>query len=185
MALVISMIYISGATAVRGTRNLFRHEKIILEYRIRRIIGAFLMVFIGYTVHFLGDLPTPPGPWGGINLFWPSKEMSGGWGLIWWHNWYIIYLAIRFMIMFSVVALVAGILSSIPFRFVRWSGYGVRGVTVIIALVFAWQTYSFISSHSCKEMGFDKWDKLNRSLVPQKYIKNADKYLASLSGLTE
>lgn len=48
--------------------------------------------FLAYLSHLLGDLPTPGGSWGGINLWFPFKEFTGGWGYTWWWNNYDIFL---------------------------------------------------------------------------------------------
>ncbi|MCE9500351.1 MAG: metal-dependent hydrolase [Leptospira sp.] len=172
----VSAFYVISATILRGFRNLFRKEKVILEHRTRKFTGVFLISVTGYCVHFLGDLPTPAGPWGGIALFWPSTKMSGGWSRIYWHNWYLIYISIVFFISFSIVAILAGALSAIPVKFIKWTGYFLRILTFIFSLVFSYEVYSFIDKHNFKEMGFQKWDSFNRSLVPKQYIKNADEY---------
>lgn len=183
---VVALVYVSGAIAIRGIWNLIRKKKIPLESRIRRTIGAYIICFIAYCVHFLGDLPTPPGPWNGIAMYWPSAEMAGGWGKIYWHNWYFIYLSIVLFATFIPTAVASGILSSLTFkprafRYIRWGGYALRAVTVVIALNYALTMYTFISTHSYTEMGFKKWDALQRSLVPQEYMKLGDEYLEKSS----
>lgn len=173
----IALVYITGATAARGTRNLFRKEKIVLENRILKFTGAFLAGFSGYLIHLLGDLPTPPGPWNGIALMWPSAQMSGGWGKIYWHNWYLIYMAVLFIIAFAAATIPAGILSYFKNRYIKWVSSGFRIMSVIFSLIFIFKTVSFIQTNDYNKMGFAKYDALNRSMVPQKYIKNADEYL--------
>ena len=46
----------------------------------------------GWLAHLALDLPTPPGPWGGIQLLWPHPAMVGGWGMCWWFNNYDLLL---------------------------------------------------------------------------------------------
>jgi len=54
--------------------------------------GFFSAFFMGYTLHLLGDLPTPGSIWHGIKLFWPLATPVGGFGHIWWWNNYDIFL---------------------------------------------------------------------------------------------
>ncbi len=54
--------------------------------------SSFLAFFMGYTLHLLGDLPTPDSIWHGIKLFWPLATPVGGFGHIWWWNNYDIFL---------------------------------------------------------------------------------------------
>jgi inner membrane protein len=64
-------------------------------------------LFLGYLMHLLGDLPTPPSTWGGIKLFWPLGVTVGGWGRIWWWNNYDLFLIIYVCCLVNVVALLA------------------------------------------------------------------------------
>jgi membrane-bound metal-dependent hydrolase YbcI (DUF457 family) len=53
------------------------------------------LVFAGCVVHLLGDLPTPPGPWGGLPLLFPLSSDFGGWARVWWwHNYYVMYVCL-------------------------------------------------------------------------------------------
>ncbi len=49
-------------------------------------------LFAGGILHLLGDLPTPPGPWGGLPVFFPLGIREGGWSRIGWVNEVLIYL---------------------------------------------------------------------------------------------
>ena len=60
----------------------------------RRIGVYWVVLFLGYVMHLLGDLPTPSLTWGGIKLFWPLPVAIGGTGHIWWWNNYDIFLII-------------------------------------------------------------------------------------------
>jgi inner membrane protein len=57
-----------------------------------RILLAPACVLGGFLLHLAGDLPTPASVWGGIQLFWPSETMVGGWGWAWWFNNYDVFL---------------------------------------------------------------------------------------------
>lgn len=175
-AIIIALIYITIAIALRGMRNLFRREKLPLEGRIRRFIGALLAAYIGCLAHFLGDLPTPPGPWGGIALMWPKMEMYGGWGKIYWHNYYIIYLSIAFLIGYLAVQFVAGAFSSVRIKYTQWAGYLFRGISVIMSLFFLYKVALFVQESDYRSMGREKWIQYNRTLVPEQYVRDADKY---------
>ncbi|MFH1469440.1 MAG: metal-dependent hydrolase [Pseudomonadota bacterium] len=51
-----------------------------------------LCLLAGFLLHLVGDLPTPASVWGGIQLFWPSARMVGGWGWTWWFHNYDVFL---------------------------------------------------------------------------------------------
>lgn len=51
-----------------------------------------LALFAGYTMHLMGDLPTPGYIWEGIKLLWPLPTAMGGTGHLWWWNNYDIFL---------------------------------------------------------------------------------------------
>lgn len=173
---LIALVYIVIAISSRGVINLFRRDKIPLEYRIRRTIGAFIAAFIGYAVHFAGDIPTPPGPWGGIALLWPDPKMYGGWSRINWHNWYLIYISIIFLMVYFAVHFTAGFFFAFKFKVTRWISYFFRAVSVACSIFFLFEMYTFVEKHDFKKMGYSAWDKLNRQLVPAEYMKNADEY---------
>ena len=176
MSFLFACIYLCGAITIRGIRNLTRRDKIPLEHRVFKFFGMFIVSFSCYCVHFLGDLPTPPGPWNGIAMYWPSNQMVGGWSKINWHNWYIIYLSISFLVFFIPTAIVAGIFSSVKSKYAQWISNIIRTATVLLAMHFIYQTYTYIDNNNFKEMGAAKWDSLNRSLIPKEYMKNADEY---------
>jgi inner membrane protein len=46
----------------------------------------------GFTMHLLGDMPTPGSTWDGIALWWPSTHYAGGSGDVWWWNNYDVFL---------------------------------------------------------------------------------------------
>lgn len=47
---------------------------------------VFACGFIGVCLHILGDMPTPPGSWGGLPVFFPHPARFGGTGNIGWYN---------------------------------------------------------------------------------------------------
>lgn len=53
-----------------------------------------LAFFVAFVIHLFEDMPTPSCVWGGVNLFWPSKNFVGGTGSIWWWNNYDIFLIV-------------------------------------------------------------------------------------------
>jgi inner membrane protein len=63
----------------------------------------------GFIIHLIEDMPTPSCVWGGVNLFWPSKNYIGGTGDIWWWNNYDIFIIV---IMIILTNLVLGLLRS-------------------------------------------------------------------------
>ncbi len=175
-ATVLALFYLLFAVTGRGVINLFRMDKVPLEHRLRRTVGAWIAAFIGCLAHYAGDLPTPPGPWGGIALMWPSMTMYGGWNRIFWHNWYLIYLSIGFLGSYLAVQLVAGFFAAFTPRVMRWTGYLFRTAAVVLCALFLYQTAAFVHTHDLRTMGPARWDALNRSLVPAKYMKRADAY---------
>lgn len=176
ISVFMSMVYLTFAIAFRGTVNIFRRDKRPLESRLLRFAGAVIASYIGCLVHFLGDCPTPPGPWGGIALLWPSMKMYGGWNRIFWHNWYLIYLSAMFIIIFIPAQVFAGLLSLIKIRYVRWGYYGFRALIAVFSVLFFAKIYFFIKTNDLNKLGYNEWDRLNRSMVPAEYMKNADAY---------
>ncbi len=177
----LATAYILGATFLRGVRNFFRRRKQILEFRVRRWVGAFLISYLGCLIHYAGDMIAPPGPWKGLALLWPSKEMFGGWSWIYWHNWYIIYISTYFVAAFLAVSLVAGLVQSIPHRAFLWTGRVLRVVGMVACVFYLHSYYDFVSKHNYKQVGFAAWDRLNRKLVPKEFQAFADRHAGSAS----
>ncbi len=179
-SIITAVIYLIIAISCRGVVNLFRKDKIPLESRTLRFIGAVIAAYIGCLIHFAGDCPTPPGPWGGIALMWPSTKMYGGWNRIFWHNWYFIYLSIYFLVIFIPLQFFTGVLSIIKnyikIKYLTWGYYSIRALSVVFAVMFLGKIFFFIKDHDMNKMGLNEWDKLNRSMVPAEYIKKADAY---------
>lgn len=48
--------------------------------------SAFACGFTGVCLHILGDMPTPPGSWGGLPVFFPHPARFGGFSNIGWYN---------------------------------------------------------------------------------------------------
>jgi len=81
-------------------RSLSRFTQKIALNKLK-ILGFIL----GFGVHLIEDMPTPAAYWGGVNLFWPSKTYSGGFGKIWWWNNYDIFLVIIGVIVLNIITL--------------------------------------------------------------------------------
>jgi len=62
----------------------------------------FVVFVLVYWAHLAGDLSTPSSVWGGIALWWPSSDYTGGHGKIWWWNNYDIFLLILFSIIINL-----------------------------------------------------------------------------------
>ena len=62
--------------------------------------------FLGFLAHLFGDMPTPSGAWGGVQLFWPFRLYIGGTGQIWWWNNYDIFLIISACVTINITAFV-------------------------------------------------------------------------------
>ncbi len=174
--LVMAFLYLLGATTVRGTANLFRRDKVLLEKRSLRFMGAFLAAFIAYGSHLAGDILTPPGPWGGIALFWPDKTMQGGWGRIFWHNWHIIYISLLFTGITFLLHTGAGILSFFRLSPVKRVAGITRVAAFIISILFLADLSFFVGKNSYTAGGYKKWEELNRSMVPGIFMQHADRY---------
>lgn len=102
----------------------------IISYFHRKRENIFLIpiLFCSYCAHLLGDLPTPASSWGGINLFFPSKNYVGGFGLTWWWNNYDIFLI-----------LISGLFLNFVFLFIK-KAHHFTGIG-ILALAFTLITY--------------------------------------------
>jgi membrane-bound metal-dependent hydrolase YbcI (DUF457 family) len=177
MSVIVSSIYCFSAEFHRRIRSRVRDDKPLAERIFSPAAGAGIVFFLAYIAHLFGDMVCPPGPWNGIALFWPFADTAGGWGRIYWHNWYFIYLSIVFIPPFAVLAVSAGIFSASTNRITRRTGKFIRAATVFLSLNFAWTLCSFIATHSYAESGFAKWDALQRSHVPSAYLRLGDKCL--------
>lgn len=79
-----------GLLCYLGDRIAFKIKPLNTFWKKRSCyLGAF---FLGYTMHLLGDLPTPGYTWQGIKLFWPLSSPVGGTGHLWWWNNYDIFI---------------------------------------------------------------------------------------------
>lgn len=84
-----------------------------------RLVAALL--FLGGLVHCLGDMPTPPGPWGGLPLLFPLERRFGGWGHAWWwHHYYVSFVLL--------MALLTGLVGA---GLARWRPSLDRGLRVV------------------------------------------------------
>lgn len=72
-----------------------------------RYLSVYVLTFfLAYFSHLLGDLPTPGGSWGGINLWFPFTEFTGGWGYTWWWNNYDIFLILLSCILLNITIMI-------------------------------------------------------------------------------
>ncbi len=173
---VIAISYIVVSTAAGGLVNLFRRDKLVPPHRIRRFCGAWLAAFIACATHLAFDLPTPPGPWGGVALMWPDRRMFGGWSRVNWHNWYFIYVSLAFLAAYLPLHAFSGLVSAIPFRITRWTGAAGRVAAAVIAAYALHTGWTFYRDHDFAKTGAAKWDAQNRALVSPEYMKYADRY---------
>jgi inner membrane protein len=91
-------------------------RKVIVRKSIGQGLVYCLAFFFGYVSHLLGDLPTPPGSWGGIGLFYPLDEYAGGWAWTWWWNNYDVFLLLLAGVIVNLILIVLR-------RFLKqWSG---------------------------------------------------------------
>ncbi len=180
--LVMGLIYLLLATTARGAVNLFRRDKVLLERRTRRFAGAFLIAFTAYLSHLAGDMLTPPGPWGGIALFWPDKAAYGGWDRIFWHNWYIVYMSLLFTGIYLLVSTAAGFFSLFRFKAVKRISGIVRTAALLLSIIFIADLSVFVSKNSYGVSGYKRWEALNRSLVPDGFLQTADMYYSRALG---
>ncbi len=87
-------------------------------------LPVYLAFMSGCLAHIAGDLPTPASVWGGMRLFWPLTDYTGGWGKIWWWNNYDIFIIIVTCLLLNI-----GLILSAGFIRIR-----VGMVTLFIAL---------------------------------------------------
>ena len=89
-----------------------------LIFRPRRAFPAGRLAFlVGWLLHLIEDLPSPPEPWGGLPLLWPFRDTRyGGWAHIWWLNEYLLFV----LVSAAMLALVGvAIVRHTPPRFAR------------------------------------------------------------------
>jgi len=129
-----------------------------------KIFLSFAFAF-GYFMHLLEDMPTPGGSWGGINLFWPLQNYTGGTGQIWWWNNYDIFL----LIFAALVVNIAVLLLSFRFQINKFS-------TVIIGFLGLILVFFQIQSKSDNFNAPVFPSKAERSLEIQKDILGDELY---------
>jgi hypothetical protein len=82
-------------------RKVVLKKTLTLTSSLRSDFLLLLTFFLGFAAHLFGDMPTPSGVWGGVQLFWPIKNFIGGTGQIWWWNNYDIFLIISICIVIN------------------------------------------------------------------------------------
>jgi membrane-bound metal-dependent hydrolase YbcI (DUF457 family) len=123
--------------------------------------AASLAVFAGGLIHLAGDLPTPPGSWAGLPLFFPLPERFGGWSHLGWVNAVLLCLL-------AAAALAAGTLAAArslaPPRLRPW----LRGAVVgVAALALGWTIwFAAVSRYE----DFDQWRRWQARFVPLVWI---------------
>lgn len=98
------------------------------EGRRRWLYSSAAALFGGALIHLLGDLPTPPGPWDGLPLFFPLPFRVGGWSHIGWVNAALIYLLAAAAL---AVAALAAAYRLAPPAIAPWVRGTLVGVTVL------------------------------------------------------
>jgi inner membrane protein len=96
--IVLICLVIIGKSFRNKTYSLVGVKSSILNRKYR-----YLAFFLGFFFHLLEDMPTPSGPWGGVNLFFPSSNYIGGYGKIWWWNNYDLVLIIFALILCNLI----------------------------------------------------------------------------------
>ncbi len=94
--------------------------------------GYLLVFFLGYSMHLLGDLPTPGHTWRGIKLFWPMVVPVGGTGHLWWWNNYDIFILFAVCCLTTLVLLMWGHIRKKPI--LRYLPSIVLAVTMMLTL---------------------------------------------------
>jgi membrane-bound metal-dependent hydrolase YbcI (DUF457 family) len=118
-------------------------------------------VFAGGLLHLLGDLPTPPGPWGGLPIFFPLGMRAGGWSRIGWINAALVYLL-------SAAALAAGALLAARVRAPsRWRPRLRAGAGGVAALALAGAVGFAAAS---RYESFAQWRAWQARFVPAAWI---------------
>lgn len=84
-------------------KRLSSKDFISFTAKIKASTAAFAA---GYVLHLVCDMPTPASSWGGVNLLFPLKTYTGGWGKIWWWNNYDLFLIITGVIIANLLILV-------------------------------------------------------------------------------
>lgn len=83
-----------------------RTQKSIDVLRIKAPI--ILGFFCGFMIHVFEDMPTPEFAWGGVALFFPSINYTGGTGYIWWWNNYDLFLIIISVVFINLLISLIG-----------------------------------------------------------------------------
>lgn len=96
--IILIGLVIAGKSVRHNRFNFAGLKSGILNRKYRHL--AF---FLGFFFHLLEDMPTPSGPWGGVNLFFPSSNYVGGYGKIWWWNNYDLVLIIFAVILCNLI----------------------------------------------------------------------------------
>jgi len=93
-----------------------------LQFQLRRLGIIIASLYLGSIIHLIEDIPCPPGPWGGLMLFWPlSCHRFGGWSHIWWVNEYLIAVSFFGALSIFVIMLIFRYYSSIYLKRLEWA----------------------------------------------------------------
>jgi membrane-bound metal-dependent hydrolase YbcI (DUF457 family) len=95
--------------------------------RYALLLGGFVA---GFTLHLVEDMVTPASTWGGVRLFFPSREYVGGTGQIWWWNNYDLFL-----IACSVFVLCGILMLMRRLRWVRFVSLGIFAVGCVVCAI--------------------------------------------------
>ena len=74
-----------------------------LKHVLKTKAPLFLGFFFGFMAHVFEDMPTPEFAWGGVALFFPSVNYTGGKGYIWWWNNYDLFLIITSVVGLNLI----------------------------------------------------------------------------------
>lgn len=84
--------------------NKYRKKGLSFSRNYLTVIGFFM----GFMAHVFEDMPTPEFAWGGVALFFPSENYTGGTGLIWWWNNYDLFLIIIAVVITNLICSAVG-----------------------------------------------------------------------------
>ena len=150
----LAMLLPSVVTVVRRRDAPIEECARILKIRARAI-------FAGGLLHLLSDLPTPPGPWDGLPIFFPLAFRAGGWSHLGWVN------AALFYFLASAALAVGGLAiahRSAPAAARAW----LRGAAGAVAAMAIGGTVWFIGVSHYES--FDQWRAWQSRFIPVLWV---------------
>lgn len=140
----------------------------------------FITFVLGFWAHLAGDLPTPASAWGGIALWWPGENYTGGYGKIWWWNNYDIFLLIICCIIINLTVPVFKVLRN-KSKIINSIILSLTFILILIQINSRQYDYAYTKSTAATYAEMERNSKKEQERILGKHLyKLMDKFDSSL-----